>query len=253
MRDIIKAVALLLCLWLPSFGALAVVDANCVTSIIASTTNTVALTVTTGNALWVMTGWQVGGAGCGATTVAISDNAGTPNTYTQVGAINTSAYMCSASFYAKNVTGGSLTITSTVSSSQSNLAIVAIQVSGADTASPLDAGPANAGGVTGTTPVSASYTTAVANEILIAGAWDYYIGDTVAANSGYTIPSNGNCTSVTFGVIAVEDKIVSSTQSGVTSGFAITGMGYTNIGVGTLKQAGGAAVNSLTPAHSSSF
>lgn len=192
-----------------------------------------ALNVTSGNLLFAVTANNVNGGTCSAPGL-LADTAG--NTFTPIGSVNgaNGSFACTQLYYAAGVTGNSsdvLTVTYIGGGSQVE-GIAVVQVSGATT---KDAGPASAAAVTGATPASASYTTTTASEILLAAIADYYNTDTVTAGSGYTIPANGayNFSLAGLGWIGIEYKIVSTTQSGITSAFAVSGSGYSNIGVGT--------------------
>jgi len=85
------------------------------------------------------------------------------NTYTQLfGQQDTTTGMMVFGWYAKNVTGGTLTVTADPAGASSDITIVAIEVSGLDTVTPLDQNATPARG--NSTAPSVAVTTSTANE-----------------------------------------------------------------------------------------
>lgn len=107
-----------------------------------------AVTLTTGNLVFVGVCWNaVGGTGI----TSLSDGT---NTYTQIGTTQTvDANTRIAIFYAKNITGGTLTITFTPAAN-SFITICGEEYSGLDTSSPLDSSIPNTGTSTSITTTS---------------------------------------------------------------------------------------------------
>jgi hypothetical protein len=198
----------------------AVFNGTPVTTVSAS-----AINATSGNLIAVFVTYYYGVHGDPATTT-ITDTAG--NTYTQVDTRDNGASQKIISFYAKNIVGNaSNVVTATFSSNTIYTDIFVLQYSGLDTASPLDAhttGTASAS----TSVTSSSFTTSQADEVIVAGAFDD-TGGPLTAEAGYT-----KQVSVNNG--GVEDKIVSSIQTGVTA--SMTGAsGNWGMAVMTFKQA----------------
>ncbi len=230
---------LFLILSLPVHAAIAFVSANCGQ---ASNTDISAgsINASTGNALAVFVAYGGGGT-CPTTVTSVDDNTGS-NTYTAVGTIG-GQFTCTQAFYAKNITGNAaLVVTAHFSGTVGNGGVVVIQVSGADTTSPLDAGPASNRSQAGSmTAASASYSTGTANEILIAGIAEFGILGTLTAGSGYTVPANADCNARSSEHISAEYKIVSATQSSITSGFSSdVNFQDANVEVITFKEAASA-------------
>lgn len=142
---------------------------------------------------------------------SIADTAG--NTYTRIsGKANGSSDARMEVWYAKNVAGNASNIvTFTLGVSIAYYSGCSVQYSGLDTSAPLDATATGNG--SGTSVTSGSFTTIVADEVLVAcaavfnggaGAW--------TAGTGYTKRVEDDATITMF-----EDKIVSATQAGVTA------------------------------------
>ncbi len=111
--------------------------------------------------------------------------------------------LTSAIYYAKNIAGGSNTITVAFNGTAAYPNVNVLEYSGLDTANPLDVSAASIG--TGTTANSGSATTTSANELIV-GAGN--------PSSVFTSPGSGFSTRVInqFGGIS-EDKIVTSAGS----------------------------------------
>ncbi len=128
------------------------------------------------------------------TFASISDSQG--NALTQVGSeLVSPGGARSRVYYAKNIKGGSETVTANLSASSSYLLLYISEYSGVDTASPIDtqAGASGSSGVAS----SGSGTTSAGGEII----YGYCIGDTVcSAGSGFTARS-------TFAGNLVEDMV----------------------------------------------
>jgi len=191
--------------------------------------STNAFSVTTGNLIVVGVRNDGGGAVTG-----VSDTAG--NTYTQISAI-----VPYSLFYAKNITGNaSNVITASFGASIFN-AIDAVQYSGLDKTSPLDA-TATGTGSGSTTITSGTFSTSSADQIIVAGCQQSFVGASWTAESNYTkrVESYENIT-------MIEDKIVSTTQSSITSSASSSSTVDKVILVATFKQI------ELGPANLKSF
>lgn len=169
------------------------------------TTRVISITATTGNTLFIVP------ARYGSQTITgISDGV---NTYTEdVNSPSSPAADTVGIWRAKNITGGALTITVTLSAAGAFTATYAMEFSGL-TGDP-DCTP-GVGNGSSTTPASSACVTSTANAVVIA-AWASGAGGNVTstAGTGYAIPTNGKYTDGNAQVAsAVEYQIVSSTGS----------------------------------------
>lgn len=160
----------------------------------------VVMAATSGNLIVVAGNWAAVG-----TTGSIADDAS--NSYTSIigptdigGGL---ASFFSQLWYAKNVTGGTLTITLTLSGPASGLRLAAHAYSGFSPTTPLDQFT-EAGGHAGGSPISSgNVTTTAANELIF--GWGVSAGGTTAG-SGFTQRE-------IVGSESTEDKFVTSTGS----------------------------------------
>lgn len=196
----------------------------------------VTITLTSGNLLYVVAGFNGNGSGCG--TITVSDTAS--NTYTPISAYVNQSYNCSRDYYANNITGGSVTI-SVQSTPNAAKSFTVYEISGLDTSSPLDAN--NSKTCSASPCTSASFSTAQADEIIFVGATDYYTGTWSAGSIGGTTATiaSGGSQNGGDGVLnsAIEYRIVSSTQSSITGSISKTGSIYMALFVASFKQASG--------------
>ena len=183
---------------------------------------TVSLTgVTTGNLIAVA-------AYCHDATSTISIADGT-NTYTMVpGAGVTGPTDKAEGGYAKNVTGGNLTITVTCSDGPSAAWIIAHEISGVDTTAPLDGTGSgnyqNAPG-TGTDAItSGTYTTSVNGDYIFGAVIDRAGPDPSIAGTGFTRREHSTDNSGPTS----EDEIQSSAGSGTAATFTASGAATEN-------------------------
>ena len=116
----------------------------------------------------------------GTTVDSVTDSRG--NAYVQAGSEVTSPGGATARlYYAKNIAGGTDTITVSLADSTSSLEVYAAEYTGADTTSPLD-GSAQAAGSSSSVS-SGALTTTSANDVLVA----FCVGDTSCnAGAGFT-------------------------------------------------------------------
>lgn len=175
-----------------SFAAIANVQCKTDAAWSSGTTwdTTFGSSVTSGNLITVLAQVHLGGVN---TTLSISDGT---NTYTRVDATRVNAdangtWMNAVGYYAKNVTGGTITITATVSSSANAIAgrLLACEWSGADTSSPLDQATVNnqINPGTGTDAVSSGSITPSTDGQLVIGASVSMNGNEIwAKNTSYT-------------------------------------------------------------------
>jgi len=146
-----------------------------------------------------------------STTVSVSDTAG--NSYSGVTAYTRGDSGAKGQwFYAKNISGNSSNVVklTPTGGSFSYPCIYVLQYSGLDTSAPQDADVGQGGNTSGTV-TSPSFSTTVANEVILYGLGGNG-SQTFTAGTGYGLEAvDGN------GYGATEDKIVSSTQSSVTA------------------------------------
>jgi len=137
---------------------------------------------------------------------SISDNQG--NTYTEIGTQQTSASFGGSSrlYYATNIKGGALTVTTTLSGTPGFHELYVVEYSGVSTTSPVDGFSVNVG--TGSSFTSKNVTTTVANDLLFGIEIDSAVG---TAAAGWTPRS-------TLDSNVAADKVAASTGS-----YAFTG------------------------------
>ncbi|HXY20406.1 MAG TPA: Ig-like domain-containing protein, partial [Gemmatimonadales bacterium] len=164
---------------------------------------------------------------------SISDNQG--NTFTEVGTeIATPGGAKTRLYYARNIKGGSETVTVTLSGSSSYLEVYALEYQGADTANPLDVtaeGKGSSGSVT-----SGAAVTTTANDLV----FGFCIGDnSCTAGSGFTARS-------TYNSNLAEDRVAATAGSNAATGSASGG--WAMIMAAFKPQSPGAPVATVTVA-----
>ena len=182
-------------------GAIAFVQSNSGPSTIQASNTTVAVTYptaqTAGDLNLVVVGW----GDTSSTISSVSDSRG--NVYTLAVGPTSGSGLRQSIYYAKNIVGGSTTVTVTFNQAAAYPDVRILEYSGLDTSSPLDKTAGAAG--TGTAANSGSATTTTANELIFgAGTSGTRFS---AAGSGYTSRMIN-----LYGNIA-EDKTVLSTGS----------------------------------------
>jgi len=180
-------------------GSIGFVQVNYKTSNPSGSTLVVPYTAaqTAGNLNIVVVGWN----DTTSAVSSISDSRG--NTYIRAIGPTTGTALSQSIYYAKNIPGGSNTVTVVFNQTAAYPDVRVLEYSGADTSNPLDV-TAGASG-TGLTGNSGSATTTSANELVFGTGMTFDIYN--AAGSGYT-----NRVITNFGDIA-EDKSVTSTGS----------------------------------------
>jgi IPT/TIG domain len=182
-------------------GGIAFVQSNSVPATLQSSLTTLSATFkvpqTAGNLNIVAIGW-------GDTTSLVkivTDSSG--NTYSPAGGTTTGSGLRQAIYYARNIAGGSTTVTVTFNQAAAYPDLRILEYSGLDTSNPLDVTAVGTG--TGTVAVSGAATTTSANE-LIFGAGNNGDGFS-GAGTGFTLRMIDY-----YGNLA-EDETVSSTGS----------------------------------------
>lgn len=188
----------------------------------------------------------------GSTILTVADPAG--NTYNFVNSDNPPIYAPEliAKYVAYNVTGFVAgAIVATYAGVPPYRRMTGIEISGTDPAATVDA-TANANTVSTTTVTSGTFTTAQADEIIVAAVMVEDTGS-ITAGTGYTVPSGGTATGV-----GIEYKIVSSIQTAVTASaiYSTSNGGGSAIVVATYKAASSVVTPVLqdtahTPQHQS--
>jgi len=163
--------------------------------------------------------------GWGDTTSAISsvtDSRG--NTYTRAVGPTSNTGLQQAIYYAKNIAGGSNTVTVKFNQSAAYPDVRILEYRGLDPTSPLDVTAAGAGN--GTSASSVSATTTVANELIF--------GAGATSGTAFTAPGSGFTTRILniYGSLA-EDKTVSNTGSNTAT--ATNSGGYWVMQMATFK------------------
>ncbi len=163
----------------------------------ASLPVTFGLAQTAGNLNIVVVGWN----DTTSTVTSVTDSRG--NAYVQAGSMITGSSARQSLYYAKNIVGGSNTVTVVFSQAARYVDVRVLEYSGLDTSNPLDVTAAAAG--SSASPNSGAATTTSGNE-LIFGA-----GTTA---TGFYAPGSGFTTRIITGDGDIaEDKVVSSTGS----------------------------------------
>lgn len=155
----------------------------------SGTTVAVSITATTGNLLAV----EFNSTGSNAITLS-SCSDGT-NTYTVVDNVTGSPMSATSAgdAYAKSITGGTLTVTCTISGTTIPIIFVA-EISGASTTAPLDGHACNGQNSvgTGTDAVTVGPITTTATDLIWATTADGNQGATINAGTGYTLDKAQN-------------------------------------------------------------
>lgn len=170
----------------------AVVTPPCSAQAGGATAATCSLSVTSGNAVYIVIAVNGNGSSCTG-TMTVGD--GGANTYTKISTSQAQTFNCSARYYVCNATGGTLTFSANDSASQAK-AVTVVQITGAAASSCLDASASVQKSCTsGTSCTSASFSTSGANELVIAAAGDFQAGAWTAGNIGgsaASIPTSGS-------------------------------------------------------------
>lgn len=153
----------------------------------------------------------------GDSTASVSSVTEGTNTYTAADTLcSGAAFGIIQWWYAKNISAVSnATITVNFTGTPNFRSVWASQWSGPSTTAPLDAHPNCATG-TSTSPLTGTFSTVNANEVLLAGVNVASTTETYTAGSGYTLG-----TGVADQDSQTEYQIVSSIQTNVTAGFTL--------------------------------
>lgn len=194
----------------------------------ASTFTLTGVSASSGDTIWFV--FSTNNSDCLSSTWTLSDSGG--NTYTQIGTNETRTFTCTASFYAKNVTGFSGNIVIDPSVGFSSAILRYVSVSGVDHTAPL---ASNVQTVDDTTPCDATAITATGSEIIVTGVMNYYQSGTYTANNSFTIPTSGTITT-TAGAGAIAYRAV--TAGAYTPSFGVSGGGgvYCTVMAASFKQ-----------------
>ena len=256
-----RSVKIIFSLWLvctlPAYGALAVL--NCGSNDDGGSGGTGAITATvnvTGGSGHVVIVLGSFGATCSGNSMTLGNGQG--DTVTIIGSQFTSnGGACVKVGYIKNATGNaSATYTVTPGNSQPDRTVVACEISGADTSTPLDQGPAGVEVTGATNLVSGSITTTQADEVVFGVVGKGSFGSTLVAGSGSICSVSPGCATKTGSVdanhfAALEYLILTSTQTGTVN---FTNGASTTAEVGAVSfSAPIAATGTKTPSHSSAF
>lgn len=208
----------------------------------SGTSTTLAYTATTGDLLYVSIG-----TGNSSAVTSITDTAS--NTYTLINRGTAGNFADVDTYYAKNITGGSLTITFN-SNTSDNFNINVLEFAGIDTTSPLG-GIANGNNTSSGSNqdiVSGSLNaTAASGDLVVAAVAEYYYPVTFSV--GGTNPSGMLVEGVTnnqigqgVGNTVMTYGVLSGSYSGALS-IHLTGTTYGSIAAASFKAAAGGAVD----------
>ncbi len=208
----------------PAWGAVAFVQSKSgVASPFSATGTTITATFTSnvvaGHLIAVYVTYDNGG---GITLNSVTDSLG--NTYTIVQTLTDTVNVQKSSVaYAKNIAGGANTVTATFSAAICCRLIIVHEISGADTAAPLDGnfGQLQAAPGTGVNAVTTGNMTTTANGDYIFGATSdsaQATNQTISAGTGETIRENNSQAAIGGNATASEDKI-QATAGAVASTF----------------------------------
>lgn len=198
-------------------------------------TITVTLTPTAGNLLV----FAITGDSADTSSIALSDNLGSHNTFTQIGTdlVTTNAQRC-AWWFAANCKGGATTFTATFSTSTRFRAIYVAEYSGIATASPLLNGARAENDSPGTTAdaVTSGNANATSQPALV---WGFSIdtSGTTTPNAGTGFTSRTNVWSTNTCLGRPEDKRVTATGNVAATFTATTGTDTHGSGVGIFAEA----------------
>jgi uncharacterized protein DUF4038/collagenase-like protein with putative collagen-binding domain len=214
--------------------AYAFVQQNSADNAASATTITVTLTPTAGNLLV----FCVSGDSLDTSSIALSDNLGSHNTFTQIGTdlVTANDQRC-AWWHAANCKGGATTFTATFSAGTRFRTIYVAEYSGIVTTSPLlnGARAENANPGTGTDAVSSGVANATSQPALV---WGFSIDTSGAttpnAGTGYTSRTGVWSTATCMG--RPEDKRVTATGNVAATFTATTGTDDHATGVGIFSE-----------------
>lgn len=230
----------------------AFVQQNAADNAASSATITVTLTPTAGNLLV----FAITGDSADTTSIALSDNLGTHNTFSQIGTdlVTGNAQRC-AWWFAVNCKGGATTFTATFSTGTRFRAVYVAEYSGIATASPFlnGARAENAAPGTGTDAVSSGTANATSQPALVWGFCIDTSGSTTPnAGTGFTTRTSVWSTNTCLG--KPEDERVTVTGNVAATFTATTGGDTHASGVGIFAEAASASVSDVMPwARTKSF
>jgi len=159
-------------------------------------------------------------------STAVTDSLG--NTYSIAGTVFTSQGAYSAIYYAKDVIGGSDTVTVNTVKSGGQISMVVAEFYGADTASPLDQTAGTAG--SGTTPTSGMMTPSMSGELVI-GSGTHNGNTTTTPGSGFTLIAIPTEDSNSHQPLAMEYEVLSGNQQTAATFSLAVGYPWTQNGV----------------------
>jgi hypothetical protein len=215
--------------------AYAFVQQNAADNAASATTITVTLTPTAGNLLV----FCVSGDSLDTTSIALSDNLGTHNTFTQIGTdLVTAVDQRCAWWFAANCKGGATTFTATFSAATRFRTIYVAEYSGIATTNPFlnGARAENDNPGTGTDAVSSGNANATSQPALV---WGFCIdvngSTTPTAGTGFTSRTGVWSTATCLG--RPEDKRVTTTGNVAATFTATTGTDAHGTGIGIFAEA----------------
>ncbi len=209
-----------------------------------------AMSTTTGNLIlaWVRMDAVLNGGtaqSCTGLVSSVTDTAS--NSYTLIGTVNfhslanpTTENECMYAYIAKNITGNSANVVTAASGSALRAWCMVIQeFSGLSANAPFDQ-TASATSTSASSLTSGAFTTTTANQVIVAAGSQGHVGILFTSGTGYQIPVGGvNYSTVPNpdnGSLGVENKFVSSTQTGATASMTFDTSDRAGLLVVTLSQ-----------------
>ncbi len=214
---------------------------NTVNAVSGSFTTTSTISVAAGDTLWVMWGSQ---GSCGGSTWTVTGGAaGVGDTFTQVGANNDQTFACGAQFKLETASANATYAVKITPSGSFTVGIIFV-VSISAAVQDVNAGSSCNHFLNGTGSNSCSLTlTTGSNDMVVAGIFSFYFGDTYVAGTGFTIPAGGTIGTTGYGSGALEYSNPSVTTAAAT----ISGTGYSIIMATAFYAPAGNA--NKTPSH----
>ncbi len=170
--------------------------------------------------------------------ITATDTAG--NTFTAIGSltVNSPNLGVGQMLYAKNITGNAADqVTCTFAAPVAYNDCIVLQISGVDTGTPLDVHSETGVGASATNScITGSFTTTVANEALVSYCTAASLNAVFSPGAGYNVDVQD-----ADGLGAIESKIVSAIQTGVTATTSFNGAAKQTIGLVSSFKAGASA------------
>lgn len=146
-----------------------------------------------------------------------------------------------SSYYFKNISGAPTSIVATFSASTGNTRISVQEVSGADTAAPLDVHNIDNNSAANPTTSPTVVTNADGEWIFVGATSGVAVGITMTAGSGYTVRSNGS--NAANSISLIDESQIQTTAGSITAAVVNPGSARLIVAIATFKAAAAAAGN----------